>query len=280
VTFELPAFAARQKDSITRWFCDVVLPKLFQHRANLKNPFKKGDAVILPAFPELLERQGPNESAGDYKRRRSDGMRSICAVMATEIACCNWVTMETEDPNTREPRAPLSVERLAELAELSIPQAERAQRALRAGKPPDSRAGGWFIAYTEHFREELADGRHVANGPSKRKLRVEFFAKKCGKVGGGIFTRSRATKIRKAQQKQERAERDRYGADLRISGLIHGMIDHPRRKARKAPSPSAPPSAMPSQEEIDAMAATMPDPKTLGDVIAKIVASRAGIDSS
>ena len=225
--FLVPPIAARHRDPVVQE-CVRRLVRLFECRASLRQPLSdRRGGLLLPAFPELLQRPGRKPRDGqpaidrgpDFERRRSDGMEAIVRTLLVVIACTDWVTMEVMDPRGGF----LSVARLAELACLPfrIAQAvdeehrnrarhDRAERALRA-----LRTAG-VIAFTKQHRVLLPNGSYTSTGPALRKLAVGLFRK----FGGHLL---RIFEKRREKLKRRRQREEPKTGDLRVAAIVRAL---------------------------------------------------------
>ena len=238
--FLVPPIAARHRDPVVQE-CVRRLVRLFDCRASLRRPLTDPrGALLLPAFPELLQRPSRKPRAGedaidpgpDFDRRRSDGMEAIIRTLLVVVACTDWVTMEVQDPRG----GLLSVARLAELACLPFRIAEavddehrnrarhdRAERALRA-----LRTAG-VIAFTKQHRVLLPDGSYTSTGPALRKLAVGLFRK----FGGHLL---RIFEKRREKLKRRRERDESKTGDLRVAAIVRGLAQDQVPFYRGAPS--------------------------------------------
>jgi len=188
------------------------LVRLYDCRKALRSPLNdRRGGLILPAFPELLQRppkrakkgEEPPSPGPDFERRRTDAMEGVVRTFLAIVACTDWVSMEVLDPRGGY----LSVARLAQLAELPDTRTERALRALRT-------AG--LICFTQQHRERLDDGSYTSTGPALRKVPVGFFRK----FGGYLL--QLFDKRRKKLQDDRKKVAPTTG-DLRVAALVRSV---------------------------------------------------------
>jgi hypothetical protein len=236
--FLVPEFVARHQDRVVQALVSRI-ELLYGRRKAFRQPLlNRQSALLIPAFPELLQRprkrikggETPADPGPDFAWRRSDHMQVVMRVLLVLAGCCDWVTMELMDPRGGY----LSVVRLAELAELPIRPADsedpdervrlrisRTEHALQT-----LRIAG-IICFTKQHREVLDDGRHVSTGPALRKFAVGFFRK----FGGELL---RVFEKRREKLKRRRQEQAPTSADLRLEAE---MRETRRLIAGKGPPP-------------------------------------------
>jgi hypothetical protein len=236
--FLVPEFVARHHDRVVQSLVSRMVLLYGRRKAFRKPLLNRQSGLLVPAFPELLQRPAKRSRKGedqaqpgsDFARRRADHMQAVVRVLLALAGCCDWVTMEVMDPQGGY----LSVARLAALAELPIrasdPEDAAERTRLRISRTEHAlqtlRIAG-IVCFTKQHREILADGRHVSTGPALRKLAVGFFRK----FGGELL--QTFEKRRKKLRERREAEAP-TSADLRLEAEIR---ETRRLLAGKRPSP-------------------------------------------